>query len=180
MRLKATIMDSSAMRRALIRMAHEILEYNHGTDGIVLIGIQRRGVPLAKELASIIKAVDGKTVPVGVLDITLYRDDLSLIAEHPQIKNTDLPFSLENVNVILVDDVLYTGRTIRAAIEALSDGGRPKTIQLAVLIDRGGRELPIGANYVGKLLPCSHDELVSVNVMEIDKSESVEIYSMKD
>lgn len=178
MRLKATIMDEAQMRRALIRMAHEIIECNHGAENVVLVGIQRRGVPLAKAIAEIIKAVDGVEVPVGILDITLYRDDLSLVAEHPQIKNTDIPFMLMGANVILVDDVLYTGRTIRAAMEAIADCGRAKTIQLAVLIDRGGRELPIGANYIGKVLPSSRDELVSVNVKEIDNSDSVEIYSL--
>lgn len=180
MRFKAAILDEAQMRRALIRMSHEIIEKNRGIDNVVLIGIQRRGVPLAQQIAEIIKTVEGSTVPVGFLDITLYRDDLSLISEHPQIKSTDLPFSITNANVILVDDVLYTGRTTRAAMEALSENGRPKTVQLAVLIDRGGRELPIGADYVGKVLPCSKDEIVSVNVAEIDKVNSVEIYCLND
>lgn len=180
MRFKAAIMDEAQMRRALIRMSHEIIEKNRGVENVILVGIQRRGVPLAKQIADIIQKVEGREVPVGILDITLYRDDLSLIAEHPQIKNTDLPFAIAGANVILVDDVLYTGRTTRAAMEAMSEMGRPKTVQLAVLIDRGGRELPIGPDYVGKVLPCSRDELVSVNVAEIDNVNSVEIYSLND
>lgn len=178
MRLKNTIMDESQMRRALIRMAHEIIEFNRGIDNLVLIGIQRRGVPLAKQLAEIINAVEGEPVPVGILDITLYRDDLSMVSEHPQIKNTDLPFNIMGSNVVLVDDVLYTGRTVRAAMEALTELGRAKTVQLAVLIDRGCRELPIGANYVGKEVPTSKNELISVSVKDIDGIDSVEIYSM--
>lgn len=180
MRLKTEIFDEAQMRRALIRMGHEIIERNRGTSGLALVGIQRRGVPLAAELAEIIKTVDGAAVPVGVLDITLYRDDLSLVSEHPQIKGTDLPFAVTGANIVLVDDVLYTGRTVRAAIEALCETGRPKTVQLAVMIDRGGRELPIGADYIGKVLPTSRDELVSVNVEKIDGKNSVEIYSLKD
>ena len=180
MKFKAAIWDEAQMRRALIRMAHEIIERNRGVETVALVGIQRRGVVLARQLADIIRTVEGIEVPVGVLDITLYRDDLSTIAEHPQIKGTDLPFTVTNAHLILVDDVLYTGRTVRAALEAMGEMGRPKSVQLAVLIDRGGRELPIGADYVGKALPCSHDELVSVNVAGIDKTVGVEIYSMKD
>ncbi len=178
MRFKASIMSEDEMRRALIRMGHEIIERNRGVNNLVLVGIQRRGVPLAAEIKSIIADVEKAEVPTGSLDITLYRDDLSLISEHPQIKGTDLPFSITGTNVVLVDDVLFTGRTIRAAMEALSEMGRPKTVQLAVLIDRGGRELPIGANYVGKVLPTSHSELVSVNVKDIDGKNCVDIYSL--
>ena len=180
MRFKTKVMDEMQMRRAIIRMSHEIIEHNRGAESLFLVGIQRRGLPLAREIAKVIFDVEGKEIPVGALDITLYRDDLSLIAELPQIKKTDLPFSITEADIILVDDVLYTGRTARAALEVLAESGRPKTIQLAVLIDRGNRELPIGANYVGKTLPTSHDELVSVNVTEIDGSSSVEIYSMND
>ncbi|MCL2798220.1 MAG: bifunctional pyr operon transcriptional regulator/uracil phosphoribosyltransferase PyrR, partial [Firmicutes bacterium] len=168
MRFKAKIMDEQQIRRAVIRMAHEIIERNRGAMQVYLVGIQRRGLPLAKEIAKVIRAVEGINIPVGSLDITLYRDDLSMIAELPQIKKTDLPFSITDANIILVDDVLYTGRTIRAALEVLAECGRPRTVQLAVLIDRGNRELPIGGDYVGKVLPTSRDELVSVNVPEID------------
>lgn len=178
MRFKAAIMDEEETRRALIRIGHEIIERNRGVKNIVLVGIQRRGVPLSLELKNIIKDVENTEVPCGSLDITLYRDDLSLISDHPQIKGTDLPFSITDVNVVLVDDVLYTGRTVRAAMEAIAEMGRPRSIQLAVLIDRGGRELPIGANYVGKVLPTSRSELVCVNVKEIDGKTGVDIYSV--
>ncbi len=176
--LKNHIMDESQIRRALIRMSHEIIEKNRGAGNLILVGIQRRGLPLAKEISDIIKTVEGQEVPVGALDITLYRDDLSLIAELPQIKKTDLPFSITGANLILVDDVLFTGRTVRAALEALSEAGRPKTIQLAVLVDRGNRELPVGADYIGKFLPTSHSELVSVSVPEIDGHYGVDIYGI--
>lgn len=178
MRFKAAIMNEEEMRRAMIRIGHEIIERNRGVDNLVLVGIQRRGVPLSLELRKIIEDVEGAQVPCGSLDITLYRDDFSLISDHPQIKGTDLPFSIEGANVVLVDDVLYTGRTIRAAMEAIGQMGRPKTVQLAVLVDRGGRELPIGANYVGKVLPTSRNELVSVNVKEVDGKNGVDIYSI--
>ncbi|MDE6398382.1 MAG: bifunctional pyr operon transcriptional regulator/uracil phosphoribosyltransferase PyrR [Clostridiales bacterium] len=178
MRFKAAIMNEEEVRRALIRIGHEIIERNRGVNDLVVVGIRSRGVPLAAELQSVIADVEGKKVPCGSLDITLYRDDYSLISDHPQIKGTDLPFSIEGVNVVLVDDVLYTGRTVRAAMEAISEMGRPKTIQLAVLVDRGGRELPIGANYVGKTLPTARNELVSVNVKETDGKNSVDIYSI--
>ncbi len=178
MRFKAAIMNEEEMRRALIRIGHEMIERNRGVDNLVLVGIQRRGVPLAAALRKIIADVEGKEVPCGSLDITLYRDDYSLIDDHPHIKGTDLPFSVTGANVVLVDDVLYTGRTMRAAMEAIGGMGRPKTIQLAVLIDRGGRELPIGANYVGKVLPTSRNELVSVNVKQTDGKDGVDIYSI--
>ncbi len=178
MRFKAAIMTEEEVRRAMIRIGHEIIERNRGVDNIVLVGIHRRGVPLSAELKKIIEDVEKKEVPCGSLDITLYRDDLSLISEHPQIKGTDLPFSITGTDIVLVDDVLYTGRTVRAAMEAISEMGRPKSIQLAVLVDRGGRELPIGANYVGKVLPTSRSELVSVNVKEIDGKNGVDIYSV--
>lgn len=179
MRLKNRLMDAAQYRRVLIRMSHEIIERNRG-NAVRLIGIQRRGVPIASEIAEIVKTMDGADVPVGVLDITWYRDDLSLVAEHPCIKGTDIRFNLTGENIILVDDVLYTGRTVRAAIDALMEMGRPKSIQLAVLIDRGNRELPIGADYVGKLVPTSKDELVSVSVKEIDGEDAVDIYGMDD
>lgn len=180
MKLKANIMDETMITRAIARMSHEIIEHNHGVDNVFLVGIQRRGVPLAKEIAKVIESVTGKNIPVGFLDITLYRDDLSTIAEHPQIKGSNLPFPIEKSNIILVDDVLYTGRTIRAAINIIMEFGRAKTVQLAVLIDRGNRELPIGANYIGKNIPTSKDEIISVSVKDIDGKESVDIYSLKD
>lgn len=178
MRFKTAIMSGEEMRRAMIRIGHEIIERNRGVDNVVLVGIRSRGVPLAQELRQIIADVEGKEVPCGSLDITLYRDDFSLISDHPQIKGSDLPFSLTGADVVLVDDVLYTGRTVRAAMEAIGEMGRPKTVQLAVLVDRGGRELPIGANYVGKAVPTSRNELVSVSVKEIDGKNGVDIYSV--
>jgi pyrimidine operon attenuation protein/uracil phosphoribosyltransferase len=165
---KAEIMDESAMIRALTRISHEIIEKNKGINGLVLIGIQRRGVPLAKMIAKKIKEVEGQEVPVGVLDITLYRDDLSTLSEHPIINGTEIDFPLTGKKVVLVDDVIFTGRTVRAAIDAIIDIGRPKMIQLAILIDRGHRELPIRADYVGKNVPTSKSEVINVRVNEID------------
>lgn len=168
-------MDEAAINRALIRIAHEIIEKNKGVKDVVLIGIQRRGVPLANRLANNIKKYEGVEVPVGILDITLYRDDLSTLAEHPVINSTDIPFDINGKIVVMVDDVLYTGRTARAAMDALIDLGRPKAIQFAVLVDRGHRELPIRADYVGKNLPTSRSEVVNVQVMEVDKVNKVTI-----
>ena len=172
---KAQIMDEAAINRALTRIAHEIIEKNKGVKDVVLIGIQRRGVPLANRLANNIKKYEGVEVPVGILDITLYRDDLSTLAEHPVINSTDIPFDINGKIVVMVDDVLYTGRTARAAMDALIDLGRPKAIQFAVLVDRGHRELPIRADYVGKNLPTSRNEIVNVQVMEVDKVNKVTI-----
>ncbi|NLB40654.1 MAG: bifunctional pyr operon transcriptional regulator/uracil phosphoribosyltransferase PyrR [Clostridiales bacterium] len=163
------------MRRALTRIAHEIIEKNTGIDDLAIIGIRRRGVPLADRLAEIINEIEGVSVPVGILDITLYRDDLTTLAVQPIVHKTEVPFSIDNKKIILVDDVLYTGRTVRAALDALVDLGRPKLIQLAILIDRGHRELPIRADYVGKNIPTSRKELIAVNVEEIDGFDSVEI-----
>lgn len=168
-------MDEAAINRALTRIAHEIIEKNKGVKDVVLIGIQRRGVPLANRLANNIKKYEGVEVPVGILDITLYRDDLSALAEHPVINSTDIPFDINGKIVVMVDDVLYTGRTARAAMDALIDLGRPKAIQFAVLVDRGHRELPIRADYVGKNLPTSRSEVVNVQVMEVDKVNKVTI-----
>jgi pyrimidine operon attenuation protein / uracil phosphoribosyltransferase len=165
---KAEIMDESAMMRALTRISHEIIEKNRGIDDLVLVGIQRRGVPLAGIVAKKIKEVEGQEVPVGILDITLYRDDLSTLSEHPIINGTEIDFSLTGKKVILVDDVIFTGRTVRAAIDAIMDIGRPKIIQLAILIDRGHRELPIRADYVGKNVPTSKSEVINVRVVEVD------------
>lgn len=177
MELKATLMTSEEMTRALKRISHQILENNQGADNIVFLGIRRRGMPLAKVLAGNIRTIEGREVPVGDLDITLYRDDLSEICPDPVISGSDIPFDINGKDVILVDDVLYTGRTARAALDAASKYGRAATIQLAVLIDRGHRELPIRADYVGKNVPTSKSETVAVHVMEIDGEENVELYN---
>lgn len=175
MQEKAQIMDEQAMQRAITRISHEILEKNKGVEELLLIGIQRRGVPLAKRIAAKIKEVENVEVPVGVLDITLYRDDLSMLSEHPVINGTQIDFSITGKKIVLVDDVLYTGRTVRAAIDAIMDLGRPKMIQLAILIDRGHRELPIRADYVGKNVPTSKTEVVHVKVKEFDNVNEVVI-----
>lgn len=172
---KARIMDEEAMRRAITRIAHEILEKNKGVEGLVLVGIRRRGVPLAERLARQIEAIEGRRIPVGSLDITLYRDDLTLRSDHPVVHRTDVPFSVQGKKVVLVDDVLYTGRTVRAALDAIMDLGRPALIQLAVLVDRGHRELPIRADYVGKNVPTSRREIIHVKVKEIDGEDAVVI-----
>ncbi|NLM25724.1 MAG: bifunctional pyr operon transcriptional regulator/uracil phosphoribosyltransferase PyrR [Firmicutes bacterium] len=172
---KAQILDEDGIRRCLTRIAHEIIENNKGTDNLVLIGIRTRGVPLAKRLAEKIAQIEGVQVPVGELDISLYRDDLTTIADQPIVNNTEIPFDVNNKKVILVDDVLYTGRTVRAALDGIIDQGRPQAIQLAVLVDRGHRELPIRADYVGKNVPTSKQELISVSVRECDQQDSVEI-----
>ena len=175
-RKQAEIMDEAAMTRAIKRIAHEIIEHNKGTENLMLIGIQRRGVPLAGRIGELIMQEENVTLPVGTLDITFYRDDLSLLAEHPQVKGTDIPANVNGMNVVMVDDVLYTGRTARSAMDAIMDMGRANTIQLAVLIDRGHRELPIRADYVGKNVPTSRQEMIKVNVNEYDGAESVELY----
>lgn len=168
MKEKALIMDEIAINRAITRIAHEIIERNKGVDDLVLIGIHRRGVPLALRLADKIQQVEGLLPPVGVLDITLYRDDRGDAADKCIVTTTDIPFDIANKKIVMVDDVLFTGRTVRAAMDALMDMGRPKSIQLAVLIDRGHRELPIRADFVGKNVPTSSAEVVSVYVKEID------------
>src|SRR6476659_6821727 len=167
------IMTADEIRRATIRISHEIVEKQAGTAGLALVGIQRRGVPLARRIADAIAEHEGVRVPVGALDITFYRDDLSLVAQQPVVKGTDLPFDLNGSTVVLVDDVLYTGRTIRAAMDALVDFGRPQAIRLAVLVDRGHRELPIRADHVGKNVPTSREEVVRVHVAEIDGEDAV-------
>lgn len=179
MREKAHIMDQRAMDRAMVRIAHEIIERNKGVESLALIGIQRRGVPIAHRVAENIKQVEGTTVPVGILDITLYRDDLSELAEHPIINDTDIPFAVNDKTIVMVDDVIFTGRTARAAMDAIIDLGRPRCIQLAVLIDRGHRELPIRADYVGKNAPTSLSELVAVNMKEIDGENKVVILEIE-
>ena len=169
------IMTAEEIRRATTRISHEIVEKQAGTDGLVLVGIQRRGVPLARRLAASIAEHEGVELPVGALDITFYRDDLSLVASSPIVKGTRIPFDLNGATVVLVDDVLFTGRTIRAAMDALVDFGRPKAIRLAVLIDRGHRELPIRADHVGKNVPTSREETVRVHVEEFDDEDAVEL-----
>lgn len=170
---KAEIMDAAAMRRALVRIAHEVIEANKGVQDVALVGIRRRGVPLAQRLAEQIAQIEGHQCPVGLLDITLYRDDLTTIAYQPLVHKTEIPFDVTGKTIVLVDDVLYTGRTARAALDALIDHGRPGRIQLAVLVDRGHRELPIRADFVGKNVPTSKQEIVSVRVDEIDGEERV-------
>ena len=166
------ILTADEIRRALTRIAHEILERNGGGDDIVLVGMHTRGVPLAKRLSNLIHQFEGKNIPVGSLDIGLYRDDLSG-GGRPLMRPTDIPVDIEGSRVVLVDDVLYTGRSIRAAMDALNDFGRPREIQLAVLVDRGHRELPIRADYVGKNVPTSLDEEVQVRMTEIDDEDEV-------
>jgi pyrimidine operon attenuation protein/uracil phosphoribosyltransferase len=178
-KFKARILDTISIQRALNRIAHQILERNPKISELAFVGIRSRGVPLAHRLAAIIKGIEGKTIPVGILDITLYRDDMATIAAHPVVRKTEIPFSITDKTLILVDDVLYTGRTIRAALDALIDFGRPKSIQLAVLIDRGHRELPIHADYVGKSVPTAANELVDVRLKETDKEEQVMITEKK-
>lgn len=172
---KTQIMEADGIRRALTRIAHEIIERNKGTEDLALIGIHTRGVPLAQRIAAKIKEIEGATVPVGELDISLYRDDLSPVAEQPVINHTDIPFSVANKTIVLVDDVIYTGRTVRAALDGIVDRGRPKAIQLAVLIDRGHRELPIRADFVGKNVPTSRQEVISVCLEETDGEDGVYI-----
>jgi pyrimidine operon attenuation protein/uracil phosphoribosyltransferase len=180
MRFKTQLMDEAAMSRALTRIAHEIIEHGRGTQDVVLIGIQRRGVPLAHILAEKIFQVEGVHVPVGVLDITFYRDDLSLLNEQPQLNGTDVPFVVSAQHVVMVDDVLFTGRTARAAMDAIMEMGRPRSIQFAVLVDRGHRELPIRADYVGRNVPTSLSELVAVCVNSIDGIDRVDLYGLED
>jgi len=168
---KAQIMDKEAIDRALRRVAHEIVEKNQGTGDLMLIGIRRRGVPLAERLRDNIREIEGKAIPLGVLDITLYRDDLTTRSDAPEVHKTEVPGSIQGKKVILCDDVLYTGRTVRAAMDAIMDLGRPQAVQLAVLIDRGHRELPIRADYVGKNVPTSRKEVIEVKFKETDSTE---------
>jgi len=169
------VMDADRIGRTLARIAHEIVERNKGVDDLALVGVRSRGVPLARRLARSIKDITGDDVPTGALDITLYRDDLMRHAVGPQpvVRRTEIPFSIDGRKILLVDDVLYTGRTTRAALDALIDFGRPKAIQLIVLVDRGHRELPIKADYVGKNLPTALDESVQVRLQEIDDRDEV-------
>jgi len=174
-REKAEIIDGDGLKRAITRIAHEIIERNGGGQNLVLVGIRTRGVPLAQRLASKIREFEGVEPAVGALDITLYRDDLQRIAHQPVVKGTDVPCSIDDRIVVLVDDVLYTGRTVRAALDELIDLGRPKAIQLAVVIDRGHREIPIRADFVGKNVPTSSREVIMVHVNEVDGLDGVSI-----
>ena len=170
---KAVIMNSGEMSRAVKRMAHEVVEANKGVNNLVLLGVQRRGVPLAKRLGKAIKQIEGQDVPSGALDITFYRDDLSKLGPSPQVSSTEMPFDVNEKIVILVDDVLYTGRTVRAALDVIMDWGRPQAIRLAVLVDRGHRELPIRPDFVGKNVPTSQREIIKVKMTEYDDAEEV-------
>ena len=173
----SVVMDADRMGRSLARIAHEILERNRGVEELALVGIRTRGVPIAKRLAKAIHEINGHDIATGALDITLYRDDLMRHAVGPQplVRRTEIPFSIDDKKILLVDDVLYTGRTIRAALDALIDFGRPKSIQLMVLVDRGHRELPIKADYVGKNIPTSLSQSVQVHLVEIDGRDEVEV-----
>lgn len=176
---KTVLMDGDAIRRALTRISHEIVEKNKGIDELMLVGIRTRGVPIAERVADEIEKIEGKRPQVGVLDITLYRDDLSSMAYQPLVRPTQMPTDISGKTIVLTDDVLYTGRTIRAALDALIDMGRPHIIQLAVLIDRGHRELPIRADYVGKNVPTSAHETVSVALHELDGEDKVMLKEIK-
>ncbi|MBP7836222.1 MAG: bifunctional pyr operon transcriptional regulator/uracil phosphoribosyltransferase PyrR [Candidatus Omnitrophica bacterium] len=175
MKEKAKILDKDALARAIMRIAHEIVEKNKGIENLCLVGIRNRGVYLAQRLASCIKNIEGKDVLTGALDITLYRDDLALASGQPLVRKTEIDFDINAKNLVLVDDVLYTGRTVRAALDALVDFGRPKSIQLAVLVDRGHRELPVRADYAGKNIPTSKDETVEVRLQETEGKDEVVI-----
>ena len=175
MKEKAQLMDEKAISRAITRVSHEIIERNKGIENVVLVGIKTRGVPIANRIAKKIESIEGVAINTGQIDITLYRDDLKEIDVDPVINGSSIDFDINNKVVVLVDDVLYTGRTVRAALDAIMDVGRPNSIQLAVLVDRGHRELPIRADYVGKNVPTSRHEIISVMLDEIDKQDSVTI-----
>ena len=172
---KALVLDEQAIRRSLTRIAHQIIEKNKGIEDCVLVGIRTRGIYLASRLAKRIEEIEGNSIPVGELDITLYRDDLTKKTANPLVKGSDIPIEITNKIVILIDDVLYTGRTVRAGLDAIMDIGRPSAIQLAVLVDRGHRELPIRADYVGKNIPTSSSEKIVVELSEVDQVDQVSI-----
>jgi pyrimidine operon attenuation protein/uracil phosphoribosyltransferase len=180
MQIKAQLMNGRAIERTLQRLTHEILEKNQGTKDLVIIGIRNRGDCLAKRIIGLIKQIDGVDVPLGILDITLYRDDFRRLSESPVVQETEINFDMTDKKVVLVDDVLYTGRTIRSALDAIIDLGRPSMIQLAVLIDRGHRELPIKADYVGKNVPTALGEEIQVKLHEVDDEDSVFILEKKE
>jgi pyrimidine operon attenuation protein/uracil phosphoribosyltransferase len=172
---KDLLMSASEIQRTLVRLAHEVMEKNNGVEGLALIGIRRRGVPLAQRIAKVINQIEHAQVPVGSLDITLYRDDLSTVGPKPLVQKSDLEISVDGKNVVLVDDVLYTGRTTRAALDALFDHGRPSRVQLLVLIDRGHRELPIEAAFVGRKVQTSDTQIIEVKLKEVDNLEKVQL-----
>lgn len=176
MKEKAQLMDDAAVERTITRIAHEIIEKNHGVDNLCVIGIKTRGVPIANRIIQAIQKIEGVILESGTLDITLYRDDLTNKTDNPVLNTSDIPFSVINKNVVLIDDVIYTGRTARAAMDAVMSIGRAATIQLAVLIDRGHRELPIRADYVGKNIPTSKAEVVSVHLLESDGDTNVQLF----
>jgi len=173
LREKSRLMSGSEIERTLVRLAHEIIEKNNGTAGLGMVGIKRRGVPLAQRLATLMQAIEKKPVDVGVLDISFYRDDLSTAGHRPEVRKGDIGFDVNHRKIILVDDVLYTGRTTRAALDALFDHGRPQRVQLCVLIDRGHRELPIEAAFVGRTVQTTDMEIIEVKLKEIDQNEQV-------
>ena len=179
-REKAQIMSASEIERTLVRLAHEILEKSEDLDRLAFVGIRRRGVPIAQRLAAKIKELENRVIPVGILDITLYRDDLSSIGSQPIVNATEISFPVTGKDIILTDDVLYTGRTVRAALDALFDHGRPARVQLLVLIDRGHRELPIEARFVGRTISTTRDEMVEVKFKEIDQVEKVVLIERAD
>ena len=172
-RVKAQLMSASEMDRTMVRLAHEILEKSKDLDQLAFIGIRRRGVPLAQRLAQKIEALENRSIPVGILDIKLYRDDLTMVGTQPVVTATEIPFSVQGKDIILMDDVLYTGRTIRAALDALFDHGRPARVQLLALIDRGWRELPIEARYVGRMVQTTENQIIEVKFQEVDGQERV-------
>ena len=167
------ILSEADVQRAIVRISHEIIEKNQGLEKVALIGIQRRGVSMAKLIRRNLEEIEGVKVPLGILDITFYRDDLSMLSAHPVVNGTDIPFDVNGTKIVLVDDVLYTGRTIRSAIDNIFDMGRPDCIQLAILVDRGHRELPFRADYVGKNVPTSHFERIEVEMDDIDGKTDV-------
>jgi pyrimidine operon attenuation protein/uracil phosphoribosyltransferase len=177
---KAVIMNAKDVARALKRMAHEILEAHKGTENLVLMGVQRRGVPLAQRIREAVKQVEGEELPLGTIDITFYRDDLSTLGPNPRVAKTEVPFDVTDKIIVLVDDVLYTGRTVRAAMDEIMDWGRPRAIRLAVLVDRGHRELPIRPDFVGKNVPTSQREIIKVKVQEFDGKEEVVVAEVQD
>ncbi|MCC6363265.1 MAG: bifunctional pyr operon transcriptional regulator/uracil phosphoribosyltransferase PyrR [Bryobacterales bacterium] len=180
MREKAQLMSASEIDRTLVRLAHEVLEKTEDLDKLAFIGIRRRGVPMAQRLAAKIEAIEGRKIPVGILDINLYRDDLSTVGQQPVVSNTDIQFPVTGMDIVLMDDVLYTGRTIRAALDALFDQGRPARVQLLVLIDRGHRELPIEARYVGRMVQTTSKEIIEVKFNEVDGVEKVMLVELVD
>ena len=178
MKTKSKIMDVKAIERSMRRIALEIVEYNKSMENVYLVGIKSRGVPMADRLSKYLREIENLNVKTGIIDISLYRDDLSKVAENPVHNGTHIDFDVENAKIILIDDVLYTGRTVRAAIDAVLDIGRPKEIQLCVLIDRGHKELPIHADYIGRHVPTSSEEIIKVSFIETDNEENVKIVTI--